>query len=114
MTTKYCYIYEDWKNADWRERAFWDGDYDVDSPTELADYEEVGSDYISVFGDPEIVGWSYEFSVSDVRDDENDEILEILDKDDFPLKLEYEAMRKYLNELKEKETSIGTELFDLL
>lgn len=62
------------------------------------------------------VGWHLSFEIKTVLADQAkyQKIRDALNSDDFPLKTEYYSMRKYLNDLRDKQTSSGDSLFDLL
>ena len=74
------------------------------------------SAYIYEYGSPDVVGWNLSIDSAYVADDPDtyEELLKILNDDDFALKKEYLAVRKYLQEMKAGLTPKGDDLFDLL
>jgi hypothetical protein len=81
----------------------------------LVNVDDIDIDYKYEHGDPEIVGWHFEFDVADVRSrpDEYSELLGLLDEDDFELKEEYFDVREYFEKLKTRQRATGDSLFDL-
>ena len=67
---------------------------------------------------PDIVGWSAEFEVEEVRKnpDEYNKLLEALEGEECPFMIEYVAVRNYYGSLlqKQKQTAAGADLFDQL
>lgn len=88
---------------------------DEDESDKLVNKEDVGWEYEGEYGIPDTVGWKYEFEVEYVRKDplEYAELLSCLDDEDFKLRVEYDAIRQYLEELRDKQTPSGDNLFDL-
>ncbi|MFY9549028.1 NACHT domain-containing protein [Miniphocaeibacter sp.] len=86
-----------------------------DGREELVNSTDVSWEYEKEYGEPDTVGWLFEIDIDDIlrKPEEYKELLEILDKDDFVLKVEYIKMRKYLEELKAKQKVTGGSLFDL-
>ena len=92
--------------------AYLGSDDDADA---LVDIDEVSWEYKHHFGIPEIVGRNYEIHISDIlRDSHNyQKLLDLLDRDDFPIKAEFLAVRAYLQELIDKRKPVSDDLFDL-
>lgn len=88
---------------------------DEDENQTLINTDDIGLDYKAEYGTPDTVGWGYEFDVEEVRQEPTKykDLMACLEDDGFALKEEYEDMREYLSELKEKQRSIGDSLFDL-
>lgn len=106
ISEKYVNITGNWDNPEYKE----------DWEDELVNENEVESDYIFEYGDPDVVGWNLSIDSAFVADDPDtyEELLKILDDDDFALKKEYIAVRSYLQKLKAGLTPKGDDLFDLL
>jgi hypothetical protein len=99
------------------EWVYLDDEYksnDYDRGT-LIDIEEVPWAYKEEFGEPDVVGRSYELDIDEILEnaESNQEIITVLDSDDFPLKAEFLNVRKYTAELADKHQPKGDDLFDL-
>ena len=81
----------------------------------LIDIDEVPWDYKEQFGEPDIVGRNYELKISEVLDRPNlyEDVIALLENDDFPLKAEFLAAREYLTELLDRHDSVGDDFFDV-
>ena len=96
----------------------WTEDEDPDSRV-LVEIESIDEQYIEEFGEPEIEGWNLALDISDMmaNPDEWQDMMEALDQDTFPLKMEYSVVRHYYESLKksieEKQAGSMDELFDL-
>ena len=88
---------------------------EADGTNTLAKLSEVSFEYENEYGIPEPVGWILEFDVEEVykKKETYKELLNILDSDDFILKIEYAAVRTYFNALVAKQKPTGDGLFDL-
>lgn len=77
-----------------------------DNP-DLYSIDEVTGDYLEHFEHPDVVGTTLKISMKDIYDDpeENAEIIEMLESDSFPLKIEFEAMHDYYLKLKNATTT---------
>lgn len=73
---------------------------------ELYSADEVSSEYLEHFDFPDVVGATYQLKLHDVfeHESENDEIIGMLNEDDFPLKKEFESMHEYYQKLKNTTT----------
>ena len=96
------YVYEEQRNGE----------------NKLVDREDISLDYIAEYGTPDIVGWSAEFEVEEVRKkpDEYNKLLEALEGEECPFMIEYVAVRNCYGSLlqKQKQTAAGEDLFDQL
>ena len=81
----------------------------------MIDIDEVPWDYKEQFGEPDIVGRNYELKISEVLDRPNlyEDVIALLENDDFPLKAEFLAAREYLTELLDRHDSVGDDFFDV-
>lgn len=103
-TEQYGYLMDEWVDS---EENSYDG--------ELMEINEVPSEYVEEYGCPDVVGRQYEFEVSKIYEffwDYGD-FYNILESDDFPLKVEYRLVRELLTSLSESLTPKGDDLFDL-
>lgn len=102
ITNEWVYLDEDYH----------DEDLDTDA---LIDIDEVPWDYKEQFGEPDIVGRNYELKISEVLDRPNlyEDVIALLENDDFPLKAEFLAAREYLTELLDRHDSVGDDFFDV-
>lgn len=89
-------------------------DQDID-PDSLMELEEVPREYLYEFGKPDIVGRNYEIEISSLlRSPQYYEgLIEHMEGETFPLMVEYNEIRAYLEVLKEKRSALGDDLFDL-
>jgi hypothetical protein len=103
ITTEYVYLDEDWHSPDGEDT------------NDLINKEEVSSNYILQYGEPETVGWNLEFDMETILDDPEKykELIKVLNNDNFPLKQEYHDAHEYLENLKQNQKATGTDLFDL-
>ena len=96
----------------------WFDDEDPDS-WELVEIDSIDERYIEEFGEPEEQGWNLELNIYEMmaNSDEWQDMMEALDQDTFPLKMEYFVVRSYYESLKksieEKQAGSMDELFDL-
>ncbi|MCD7739651.1 MAG: NACHT domain-containing protein [Lachnospiraceae bacterium] len=69
---------------------------------ELYSIDEVTDEYLEHFDAPEVVGTTYQLKIENVfkHADENSEIIALLYDEDFPLRIEFEAMHDYYLKLK--------------
>lgn len=69
--------------------------------TEVVELDDVDDEYIDMHGEPEIEGISWEIEISEIlrRNDFFRELIEFMESDDFPLKKEYNEMRKFTEHL---------------
>ena len=106
ISEKYVNINGNWDNPEYKD----------DWEDELVNENEVESDYIFEYGTPDVVGWNLSIDTAFVADDPDtyEELLKILNDDDFALQKEYLAVRKYLQEMKAGLKPKGDDLFDLL
>ncbi len=100
--TEWVYLDED----------YCDEDYDYD---ELIDKQDIPSDYTDKYPEPDIVGTTYEIDLEYVMEDPeyHEEVIKLLEREDFPWMIEYKAVRQYMIELKNKQSPKGDDLFDL-
>lgn len=77
-------------------------EYEEGGCEDLYSVDEVSEEYLEHFDFPDTVGATYRLRLSDVFDhaSQNEEIIEMLYEDDFPLKKEFEAMHDYYLKLK--------------
>lgn len=87
-----------------------------DTNGEMVDVDEVNQVYIDEYGMPDIIATSYMFDITAVRgrSDLFSEMIEILERDDFPVREEYEALKKYREDLHSRYDSETEDLFDFL
>ena len=94
-----------------------DSDYESSDyePNSLISMDEVPWEYKQEFEDPEIVGSLYEIDIASILENpqEHEDTIHLLESDDFPIKAEFLAVRAYMQELIDKEQTIGDDLFDL-
>jgi len=64
--------------------------------------DKVYAEYDWLQEEPEAVGWRYRFTIAQVRSRKFEDVAKTLEDDRFVFKMEYEAARVYLNELKDK------------
>ena len=78
--------------------------------------DEAPFEYVEEYGYPDIVGRHYEFEVSQIYEEFLDygDFCNILESDDFPLKVEYKLAKELLESLSESLTPKGDDLFDYL
>jgi len=77
-----------------------------DQSRELINIGDIEKEYPWIEELPETEGWTYMFEVSAIRGGRYyDDILEMLDDDDFDFKSEYNALRKYFDDIKAKQQS---------
>ena len=102
VTTEWVYLDSDYQNPDF-------------DPQTLVDLKDVPLEYIDYYGDPEIVGRNYEIHIADILKStyRYQDLLCLLENDDFPLKAEYLAVRIYLQELIDRHDIVGDDFFDL-
>lgn len=69
--------------------------------TEVVELDDVDDEYIDMHGEPEIEGISWEIEISEIlrKNDLFSELIEFMESDDFPLKKEYNEMRKFTEHL---------------
>ena len=67
------------------------------------------------FGEPEIVGKTYEIDIETIlrNPEKHEDTIHLLESDDFPIRVEFLAVRAYMQELIDKEQAVGDDLFDL-
>lgn len=99
------------------EWVYLDEDYhdpDIDT-NELMELDEVSYDYTNQFGEPEVVGRSYELNIDTVLSDPDayQDVMRMLEKDDFPLMREFVNAREYMQELADNRETVGDDLFDM-
>lgn len=99
------------------EWVYLDEDYhdpDIDT-NELMELDEVPYDYTNQFGEPEVVGRSYELNIDTVLSDPDayQDVMRMLEKDDFPLMREFVNAREYMQELADNRETVGDDLFDM-
>jgi hypothetical protein len=83
---------------------------------ELTSRGEVSQEYIFEFDEPEVVGRNYEFSMETIfsNPEEYDDLIKLLNQDDFPLKQEFISMQELLKVFKSEQKPKGKSLFDKL
>lgn len=104
-----CFVTNEWVYLD---EEYEDPDIETGS---LIDIDEVPWDYKDIYGEPEVVGRNYEIHIEDVlkESDSHKELLDLLNNDDFPLKAEYLNVKRYMQELIDRQKVVGEDLFDL-
>ena len=87
-----------------------------DEEQELVSRDDVSYQYRIEHGTPDTVGWYYEVDIATILDDvdQYEDLLKMLDREDFTFKLEYIKARELLNDLKAKQKSSDDCLLDLL
>lgn len=102
VTNEWVYLDEDYH----------DEDLDTDA---LIDIDEIPWDYKDQFGEPDVVGRNYELKISEVLDDPDtyEDVIVLLENNDFPIKAEFLAAREYLTELLDRHDSVGDDFFDV-
>lgn len=103
-TEQFGYLADDW--VDLEGNSYED---------ELMEIDEAPFEYVEEYGYPDIVGRHYEFEVSQIYEEFLDygDFCNILESDDFPLKVEYKLAKELLESLSESLTPKGDDLFDL-
>lgn len=68
---------------------------------ETIELDQVDAEYIDMHGEPEIEGVSWEIEVSELMRwrDRFRELIEFMEDDTFPLKKEYNEMRKFTEQM---------------
>jgi len=94
------------------DNKFNSSDYDTDV---LIERRRIPLEYEEWNGIPDIVGRNYEIHIDRILQNPNiyKDILELLNSDDFPIKVEYLKSREYMQELIDKRETVGDDLFDL-
>ena len=102
LTNEWVYLDEDYHDSD------------IDT-NELMELDEVPYDYTNQFGEPEVVGRSYELNIDTVLSDPDayQDVMRMLEKDDFPLMREFVNAREYMQELADNRETVGDDLFDM-
>lgn len=102
LTEEFVYLDSDYESSDYE-------------PNSLIVMDEVPWEYKQEFEDPEIVGSFYEIDIASILENpqEHEDTIHLLESDDFPIKAEFLAVRAYMQELIDKEQTIGDDLFDL-
>lgn len=82
---------------------------------ELVNLSDVSYEYIQENGEPDPVGWTLEIDIADLRkkDYRYKELVSLIEKDDFPLKVEYANARMCLEHLLDAQKPSGDDLFSL-
>ena len=103
------FVVNEWVYLD---EAFEDPDYDTN---ELIELKEVPWEYKREYGDPEIVGTNYEIQISNLLNDPEsfDDVVSLLENDEFPLKAEFVKVREYMQKLIDEKETVGDDLFDM-
>ena len=72
-------------------------------------------EYKREYGDPEIVGTNYEIQISNLLNDPEsfDDVVSLLENDEFPLKAEFVKVREYMQKLIDEKETVGDDLFDM-
>ena len=99
------------------EWVYLDSDYespDFESGS-LINKDDVPWEYKEYFGEPEVVGRYYEIDIEAIlrNPEKHEDTIHLLESDDFPIRAEFLAVRAYMQELIDKEQTIGDDLFDL-
>ena len=83
---------------------------------EMVDVDEVDQEYIDEYGLPDIVATSYMFSISALRENPElySEMINILEQENFPVREEYEVLKKYRSDLHSQYDGDSEDLFDFL
>ena len=104
ISSEYAYINKNWRDSD------------KDTGEELIDIAELDDEYISRYGDPEVVGWNLEIDIEDIFELPEDygDIIAALTNENFALNQEYRTVKQYLRKLQKDLTPKGDDLFDLL
>jgi len=88
--------------------------YEEEQVRTLIDISELHK-YPWVEEEPEIVGWAYDFDVERIRAGRgHDDVLAMLDDDEFIFKSQYLAARRYLGTIREKQDTTDEFFLDLL
>jgi hypothetical protein len=105
---------EDFLTDEWvyLEEGYNDPDIDTDALIEIS---EIPHEYKLRYGTPDVVGRNYEIDVEKVfaSPEYYRGIVDILEDEWFPLRIEYEEAREYLETLKKRKAIPGDDLFDL-
>ena len=103
-TEQFGYLADDWVDS---EGNSYEG--------ELMEIDEAPFEYVEEYGYPDIVGRHYEFEVSQIYEEFPDygDFYNIIESDDFPLKVEFRVVRELLDSLSESLAPKGDDLFDL-
>ena len=102
LTAKWGYLDSDYESPDYE-------------PHSLIILDEAPWDYVQEFGEPEIVGKTYEIDIESIlrNPEKHEDTIHLLESDDFPIRAEFLAVRAYMQELIDKEQAVGDDLFDL-
>ena len=104
---EWVYLDEEWIDEN--------ADEDDEPLSGLIDSEDLPWEYVSKYGTPGPVGRTYEIDIDELLSKPKlySEIIEQFEKPDFPLMTEFIAVRNYLQELIDKKSPEGDDLFDL-
>ena len=103
------YLMDEWVylDSDYKSPEFESGS--------LINKNAVPWEYKEYFGEPEVVGRYYEIDIETIlrNPEKHEDTIHLLESDDFPIRAEFLAVRAYMQELIDKEQTIGDDLFDL-
>ena len=104
---EWVYLDEEWVDED--------ADEDAEPLSGLIEKDDLPWEYVSEYGDPEIVGRTYEIDIDSLLSEPElySKIIEQFEKPEFPLMAEFSRVRNYLQEIINKKSPAGDDLFDL-
>ena len=102
VTAEWVYLDEEWN----------DPDMDTDG---LVNASDVPREYTRIYGDPDVVGRNFELNVEDILNNPDfyNEVIASMEDESFPLMKQFTEVRDYMQELMDKHSVSGNDLFDL-
>ena len=89
-----------------------DPDMDTDG---LVNASDVPREYTRLYGDPDVVGRNFELNIKDILNNPDfyNEVITSMEDESFPLMKQFTEVRDYMQELMDKHSVSGNDLFDL-
>ena len=102
VTAEWVYLDEEWN----------DPDMDTDG---LVNASDVPREYTRLYGDPDVVGRNFELNIKDILNNPDfyNEVITSMEDESFPLMKQFTEVRDYMQELMDKHSVSGNDLFDL-
>ena len=89
-----------------------------DDNGDVEDEDNLPPEYKEMYGEPNEIGYIYRFDWTKIRKNNKhgvyNQLIAYIDNDDFPLKVEFIATRKLLEQLRNDIIPVGDDLFDIL